>query len=75
MLKKLLLGLGLGLGVGVLLVAGFILVLNIWLEPPSLAVQTLAGPFTPAAPTGGAVPDASITIVPAPLTKEGIPAK
>jgi hypothetical protein len=77
MLKKLLLGLGLGLVFGALLLAGVILVWNIWVAPQPVAQQPLAGsPMTPSTPDAGSgTPDMSITIVPAPLTKEGIPAK
>jgi hypothetical protein len=77
MLRKLLLGLGFGLVFGALLLAGIILVSNLWAPPQPAVVQPLAGsPTTPSAPgTGGATPDTSITIVAAPLTKEGIPAQ
>jgi hypothetical protein len=73
MLRKLLLGLSLG----ILFSAGLLLAWNFWVRPQPLAQQPVdASPLTPSAPSaGGETPDASITIVPAPLTKEGIPAK
>ncbi len=67
MFKKLLLA----LGIGILLIVGLVLVWNIW-----VARQPVAGsPMMPTAPGAGGPSDSSITIVPAPLTKEGIPAK
>lgn len=73
MLRKLLMGIGLG----VLLSTGLLLTLNSRLFPQPVAQQPVAeGTTTPSSPgIAGATPDANITIVPAPLTKEGIPAK
>ncbi len=77
MLRKLLLGVGFGLGFALLLIAGYVLAWNIWLAPRPVAGRPSAGSQTtpPAPGAGSETPDTSITIVPAPLTQEGVPAK
>jgi hypothetical protein len=68
MLKKYILA----VGIIALVAIGAIVAWNIWLSPQPSA-QSQGVPPTPGA--GSGVLGASITIVPAPLTKEGIPAK
>ncbi len=60
------------IGIIALLAVGAIVAWNVWL-PPQPSALSQGVPSTPG--PGGGAPGASITIVPAPLTKEGIPAK
>ncbi len=65
------------LAVAALLIAGIFFAWNVWNPGQGVARQPVgvSQATLPAPGTGGETPALSITIVPAPLTKEGIPAK